>query len=594
MIDPRLEKDRFGFVLSHPCGKKRVASMGHPLFRAQWVRGARWGLGRVGQLPLLLVLSLLALGAWPRQSLAQGQFRIAGTVVNAVTGEPLHHAMVAALSEEDSHTVAAVVSGDDGHFSLDRLPAAKYQLTASKRGYRNAFYDEHGDYNSAIVTGPGQETEGLTFKLVPGGVVYGVISTEGGDPVENARVMLFRKFKNGKAGGLTAQSDTTTTDDTGAYEFDELASGEYYLAVNAEPWYAMHRGSRSNKRNAAQGAASDAAAALDVAYPITFFDSATDEAAATRLVVAGGSRQEADVNLHAVPALKIEVDSPQKQDGVVHRAEMRQTVFGLVIGAESNTLIFPENQAGTTEFDGVAPGHYEVLQGDPPRVVELDATASTQLDPTQGMATVAVRGTLHSAAGSLPGECNVTLESADGAQHSYPEQAVCLGGTFSFNSVPPGRWKLTAESGGRQLPVAAVTAGGRTHQGNGITVPDRPVTVEVTVSEGTTVLKGCAKRGEKGAAGLMVELIPKDPSARAGLMRRDQSDSDGSFGLRDVVPGQYTLVAIADGWELDWADAQAMARYLPGGIAVTVSDTAISDKRGKVVWLDGPVPVQSR
>jgi hypothetical protein len=125
-------------------------------------------------------------------------------------------------------------------------------------------------------------------------------------------------------------------------------------------------------------------------------------------------------------------------------------------------------------------------------------------------------------------------------------------------------------------------------------VPDRPVTVEVTVSEGTTVLKGFAKRGEKGAAGVMVELIPKDPSAMDGLMRRDQSDSDGSFGLRDVVPGQYTLVAIADGWELDWADAQAMARYLPGGIAVTVSDTAISDKRGKVVWLDGPVPVQSR
>ena len=34
----------------------------------------------------------------------------------------------------------------------------------------------------------------------------------------------------------------------------------------------------------------------------------------------------------------------------------------------------------------------------------------------------------------------------------------------------------------------------------------------------------------------------------AGLIRRDQSDSDGSFALRDVVPGQYTVVAIQDGW----------------------------------------------
>jgi hypothetical protein len=74
-----------------------------------------------------------------------------------------------------------------------------------------------------------------------------------------------------------------------------------------------------------------------------------------------------------------------------------------------------------------------------------------------------------------------------------------------------------------------------------------------------------------------------------GLSRRDQSDSDGSFSLRDVVPGQYTVVAIEDGWELDWAEPQVIARYLPSGIPVTVSD-----KSGKLVMLSAPVPVQSR
>ena len=34
--------------------------------------------------------------------------------------------------------------------------------------------------------------------------------------------------------------DTAISDDTGAYEFDNLAKGEYLLAVKAEPWYAMH------------------------------------------------------------------------------------------------------------------------------------------------------------------------------------------------------------------------------------------------------------------------------------------------------------------------------------------------------------------
>jgi hypothetical protein len=87
----------------------------------------------------------------------------------------------------------------------------------------------------------------------------------------------------------------------------------------------------------------------------------------------------------------------------------------------------------------------------------------------------------------------------------------------------------------------------------------------------------------------MVVLVPKELAATDGLSRRDQSDSDGSFSLRDVVPGQDTVVAIEDGWELDWAEPQVIARYLPGGISVTVSD-----KSGKLVTLSTPVPVQSR
>ncbi len=194
----------------------------------------------------------------PALSQPSGIYRIAGTVVNAVTGEPVHHAAVAALSEEDSHTVAAVESDNEGHFSLERLPAAKYQLTASKRGFRASFYDEHEEFNSAVVTGPGQPTDHLIFRLVPGGVVHGTVISDGGDPVEGARVLLFAKEYDGKAGGRINQSDTATTDDTGAYEFTGLAAGEYMLAVTAEPWYALHRSpSRAHQQAGEDGESGD-------------------------------------------------------------------------------------------------------------------------------------------------------------------------------------------------------------------------------------------------------------------------------------------------------------------------------------------------
>jgi len=526
-------------------------------------------------------------------SSASSLYRIAGTVVNSASGEPLRHATVAVLSEEDSHTIAAVESDGEGHFSLDHLPAAKYQLTASKRGYRTAFYDEHEDFNSAIVTGPGQETGNLTFRLIPGGVLKGVVTTDGGDPVEGAKVMLFLKSHTGKAGSRIGQADADSTDDTGAYEFDGLAAGDYLLAVKADPWYALHRSSSRAGRNAAGAAeiagAADPAAALDVAYPVTYYDSTTDEGSASRISITGGGRQEVNINLHATPALHITVDTPRKQDGSIARAELRQTIFGNVVSAESAGFL-DAMQTGTTEFTGVAPGHYELAQGDPPRIVEMDATTSLQVDPSLGAATVSVRGSLQNTAGTpVAGDGVVTLVSLDESRRQNPIQTLCFRGAFNFPSVPPGEWALSADSAGKQLPVGAVTVGNRTHMGNVIYVQDRAVSVTVSVSQGTTRLEGFAQRDNKGMPGVMVVLVPMDLAGIDGLVRRDQSDSDGSFSLRNVVPGRYTVVAIEDGWTLDWAEPKVIARYLPGGVAVTVSDNP-----GKLFMLPAPVPVQAR
>ena len=521
----------------------------------------------------------------PAASSTTALYRIAGTVVNAASGASVRRASVAVLSEEDSHTIAAVESDDEGHFSLDLLPAAKYQLTASKRGFRTAFYDEHQEFSSAVVTGPDQQTDRLTFRLVPGAILHGVITTEGGDPVENARVMLFQKSQTGKPGGGLAQSGTANTDDTGAYEFSDLAAGQYRLAVVAEPWYALHR---TQHNRAPSAAAADPAAALDVAYPTTYFDSTTEEASATPLALSGGARVEADVTLHAVPALHIEVDTPRKQDGSITRAELRQTVFGNVIDA-IRPGTFDASPSGTTEFNGVAPGHYELAQGDPPRVVQMDATANLQVDPSLGIATTIVRGTLQRPTGpGLAEDCNLTLDPVDASDRQSPIQSVCLHGAFTFPSVPPGLWQLSVEEAGAQFSIASITEASHTRAGGLISVADRPLSLIVSVVPGLTRVAGFARRDGKGVAGLMVVLVPRDLGAISALARRDQSNSDGSFELRNVLAGRYTVVAIEDGWEIDWADPAVIARYLPGGLAVTVSDNP-----GNLLTITQPVPVET-
>jgi hypothetical protein len=62
----------------------------------------------------------------------------------------------------------------------------------------------------------------------------------------------------------------------------------------------------------------------------------------------------------------------------------------------------------------------------------------------------------------------------------------------------------------------------------------------------------------------MVLLLPQDMS-HSLLIARDQSDSDGTFTLRDIHPGRYTLVAIDDGRDLAYQDPAVMKAYLGAG-----------------------------
>ncbi len=45
---------------------------------------------------------------------------------------------------------------------------------------------------------------------------------------------------------------------------------------------------------------------------------------------------------------------------------------------------------------------------------------------------------------------------------------------------------------------------------------------------------------------------------------------DGSFLLRGVIPGTYTVIAIADGWDLDWSRAGVLAKYAVQGQTIVV------------------------
>jgi hypothetical protein len=181
------------------------------------------------------------------------------------------------------------------------------------------------------------------------------------------------------------------------------------------------------------------------------------------------------------------------------------------------------------------------------------------------------------------------LAWADHAHPRPPIEASADGDGREFDAVPPGLWELWVLGEEKGLPVSSIASGGQKQAGNRITVGDHSLKLAVTVDTNDSRIEGFARKDGKGLAGVMVVLVPRIPAANGDRFRRDQSDSDGSFSLSDVAQGEYTVVAIEDGWQLEWGRPEVIERYLPKGVGVTVTEST-----GKLMRLPESVPVQSR
>jgi hypothetical protein len=111
----------------------------------------------------------------------------------------------------------------------------------------------------------------------------------------------------------------------------------------------------------------------------------------------------------------------------------------------------------------------------------------------------------------------------------------------------------------------------------------------VTIVGGLTVFEGVAKHNGKSVPGAMIVMVPNNPEDNSELFRRDQSDLDGAFSLGTGIPGEYTIVAIENGWDLNWSQPGVIAHYVEKGRKITVAPTA-----QEPVHVSEPVEVQPR
>ena len=512
----------------------------------------------------------------------QTGYRIAGVVVNWVTGQPVVGASVAiapTAAGTDREISRSVTTGADGHFAFAGLGRGKYSLMAAAHGYMLQYFERHDNYATAIAVGPDFDSEHLTFRLQPDAWVEGQVSDENNDPIQNAMVRLFQQsLEDGRQ--KTIPITQGQTDDQGQFRIGHLAPGTYYLAVSARPWYAQNNngGFRRKSNNPdADARAAQEAAGLDVTYPLTFYPDSPDSAGASPIVLHPGERVTADVVMRAVPALHLKIRAGNAGGPGMGFPRVSQRIFDGYLDSVFNAST-SSFEPGVVEMS-LAPGRYVIElpvskigndKGARSGYREIDLVGDIEVNANDTSGFAAVDGSaVFEDAPRVPRGVAMRLsndETGEGFEGEITDK-----GQFEFEGVKPGRYTVGLQSGSgyflRKMSATGAKLVGRTLEISG----GSNVHITAIVGRGLAQVDGVALRADKPFSGAMIVLVPQDAANNSPLFRRDQSDSDGTFTLPNVLPGQYTVLALANGWDLEWGNPAVLQPYLKGGTPVAVT-----------------------
>lgn len=574
----------------------------------------------LGLLALLLFVPLTMsaqgfpnLGAKPRPN---GPYQIRGIMVNAQTGQPIPgvEIQIYEAAQNIREMFEMTESAADGSFHFDGIAEGKYTLTAARRGYAPQSYLQHENFWTAIAVGPGKDGLHLRFLLNPSAVISGKVTDENGEAIRQATVKLWNEsLQNGVR--RSSPASQTTTDDEGRYWFEHLAGERYTVSVVAlPPWYRRFLNAAQPNENAdsdepTAGRETREASAPetterkkegtsenslpDLVYPAAFYPTGQNIREASWFQMRPGDEQVMDFQLSPTPGFRVLVHTALPEEGGSWRVSFLPDAEDG--GWERAGTLQRQISPGVVEVSGLAPGNYRVqlffggvggagglreerlevngdaeldFQGGIPRGPVISGTLRFSQPPVSS-AWVILQMQDEAGNKSTVQTMPKREENPQGAAAKKPDEY-----TFQFGNLAPGAGVFEISATAPQgVAIEKLEATGARVNGNRLTLDGTgEVRLKLIVSENTAAIRGTAMKKGQPFAGAMILLLPE--SGQAELARRDQSDSDGTFTLSNIVPGKYRLMALVNGWELPWADAEQQKTLLGKGVAVVIGKDA--------------------
>jgi hypothetical protein len=465
---------------------------------------------------------------------------ITGTVVNALTGEPIRHALV------DLHGIVqkSALTGPDGRFQIEDVAEGQVMFSAQKPGFFDPNSLPASQWSPSIPWSTvGSAKNDFLLKLLPGARLLGRVTNSDGEPLEGASLHILNE--RAWQGHKQWANNSVNADEDGLFRADDLTPGRYVVFAHGPQ--------------------------AEVTAP-AYYPNAPDIESAQAIDLRPGQEFRADFRLRSERGYRVtgQILGVPSTNGVglsFQNADGETLQFQVSFDAANGQFVAPSVPSGTwtlLAFAGDNEGHqYQARQEISVNHADV-ANVQIMLHPNAVIPVTVNHSTAPSA--GVEGSIVATLISVD--QPIFQMNGMQQQGdppVLSFLNVTPGKYKLDVQGYAHECLESAWYGSIDLTHDYLLLGPDagvQPIVINLRADCATLTAK--LRPADQQRAGVVL-IVPTSSIAEPKVLQLQPQQPNQTFNRipqsLPLSPGAYQVYAFTSPEGLEYSNPQVLRAY---------------------------------